>query len=149
MSSSVYTVELARGRPSIMTNQNRAPWKEFSFFVWTTKMEPSGTVPQLLPRLELKFLLTITELQVRYQSLTLWAKGSCMPLGLVWIFLQQIKIHLLSQGHRENVVKFCCVLPGPHWLLPPSKGFFTTSLIESLYSLEEIATAVKSPLKNE
>jgi hypothetical protein len=41
MSSSVYTVELSRGSPSIMTNPNRAPWKEFSFFVWTTKMEPS------------------------------------------------------------------------------------------------------------
>lgn len=54
-------------------------------------------------------------------------------------FFSKLKIHLFSQGHRESVVKFCCVLLGPHWLLPPSKGFFKASLKDSLYSLEKIA----------
>lgn len=60
-------------------------------------METSSCVPLLLPRLELKFLLAVMELQERYQSLTLHTEGSSMALtqtDLAWISFQQIKIYL-------------------------------------------------------
>jgi hypothetical protein len=44
-------------------------------------METSKLSPRLLPRMKLKFLLTITEPQVRDKAVSLWAEGSHMALA--------------------------------------------------------------------
>lgn len=128
MGSSCGIVESSKVSPSVMRNRNLTLCQEFSFFVCgPPRWRLPNHIAPLLPRLELKFLLTMLEPRVRYQPLALhMARTAWHWLVQTWYGfpLSKLKSTSLDGAKERTQSHFAASHPGYPASTLPRKFFF-------------------------